>query len=272
MEIQKGDHYYNTDYKFNSRVRELLAKKMPSKDLSYVRAENIITSVVRAKYKKVLTTFSDNDKIRLMNLLKENSSTNMPLKNITSIVNFLLDTFDTNDVKDYVDYMLEQYNPGMVFNGMRISNYTINQILIQSKIYPFMQGIIINKKYINDLIPFFASEADEFKYDKDTLLVDKDYSDEIKNVFNNIIKDKNDAQFYSDKDISIIASFNEETIKYIELTFDGLELQPIPLHLFTWDDIEIINEMDNDVILEVGETVIETIEDEISINTVDNKS
>jgi hypothetical protein len=235
MEKKKGqgDHYYNTDYKFSPRVRELLAKKLEKKDMSYMRAENIVTSVMQGKYKETLTNLNDRDKEKLMGLLKEMFSTNLPKKNVDVVVKFLTDNYTDDEIKEYVDYALTKYKPGVIYNGIRISNHSILYFLEALGTYPLMKGIIINKKYINDLIPFFDRDADDFEFDKDTLLVEKDYTDEMFEVFNGLVDDT-DIRLHHDENIFILATFDEEVAKSMEESFKGLEVQSIPVHMFEW--------------------------------------
>ena len=236
----QGDHYYNTDYKFSPRVRELLAKKLEDKGMSYMRAENIVTSVMSGKYKETLTTLTDRDKEKLMGLLKQMFSTNLPKKNVDVVVNFLNDNYTTDEIKEYVDHALSNYKPGVIYEGIRISNHSIIYFLESLETYPLMKGIIINKKYINDLIPFFDREADDFEFDPESLLVEKDYTDEMLEVFNGLVNDT-DIRFHNDDNIFVLATFDEEVAKSMEDSFKGLEVQSIPVHKFEWSkSLEVI--------------------------------
>jgi len=231
----QGDHYYNTDYKFSPRVRELLAKKMDKKDMSYMRAENIVTSVMQGKYKETLTNLNDRDKEKLMGLLKQMFSTNLPKKNVDVVVNFLKDNYTDEQIKEYVDHALSMYKPGVIYNGIRISNHSIIYFLEALNTYPLMKGIIINKKYINDLIPFFDREGDDFEFDKDSLLVEKDYTNEMFEVFNGLVDDT-DIRLHHDDNIFIMATFDDEIAKSMEESFKDLEVQSIPIHMFDWSE------------------------------------
>lgn len=254
----QGDHYYNTDYKFSPRVREMLAKKLGDKEMSYMRAENIIMSVMKGDYKETLTDLNDKDKTKLMSLLKHNSSTNLPRKNVDVVVSFLKDNYTVDESKEYVDHMLGLYKPGMVYAGVKISNHTVLNFLEEMQTYPLMKGIIINKKYINDLMSFFDRDADEFDFDLQTLMVEKDFTEEMLQVFVNI-SDGTDLRFHNDDDVFILGTFEEETEKYLVETFKYLEVQSIPVHLFKWiSDVS-----------EVAEVIIEETPSEIDGNVSD---
>jgi len=198
--------------------------------------ENIVTSVMNAKYSKTLKEFTAPDKEKLLNMFKNMFSTNVPKENVDIIVKFFTDNFTEDETKVYVDHALTQYKPGMVYNGIRISNHTIQYILEGFNTYPLMKGIIINKKYINDLLPFFGKEVDdaeEFEYNKDTLMVEKDYTNQMLEVFNDLVVDT-DVRFHNDDDIFVLATFDNDIAKKIKDSFDGLEVQSIPVHMFEW--------------------------------------
>ena len=266
----QGDHYYNTDYKFSPRVRELLAKKMENKEMSYMRAENIVTSVMQGKYKETLTNLNDRDKEKLMGLLKQMFSTNLPNKNVDVVVNFLNDNYTEDEIKEYVDHALTLYKPGMIYNGIRISNHSVIYFIEKLNTYPLMKGIVINKKYINDLIPFFDREGDDFDFDKDTLMVEKDYTNEMLEVFNGLVEGT-DVRFHMDDDIFILATFDDEVAKSMEESFKGLEVQSIPIHMFDWSEsnpVEIPAEKEKSVGGKIG-AVIDKVADIMSNTETD---
>ena len=229
----QGDHYYNTDYKFSPRVRELLAKKLENVDMSYMRVENIVTSVMRAEYTKTLTTFTEKDKEKLMNMFINMFTTNLPKKNVDVVISFLKENWNDDEIKVYVDHALNKYKPGVIYQGIRISNHTIINFLEGLNTYPLMKGIIINKKYINDLVPFFDRDAEDFEFDPDTLLVEKDYTNEMLEVFNGLVEGT-DIRFHNDDDIFVLATFDDEVAKQMTESFKDLEVQSIPVHKFEW--------------------------------------
>ena len=198
-----------------------------------MQVENIVTSVMNAKYSKTLKEFTEKDKEKLLNMFNNMFQTNLPKENVDVIVKFFTDNFTEDEIKVYVDHALTQYKPGVIYQGIRISNHTIQYILEAFETYPLMKGIIINKKYINDLIPFFDREGDDFEFDKDTLMVEKDYTNEMLEVFNGLVDDT-DIRFYNDDDIFALATFDDEVAKTMEESFKGLEVQSIPVHMFEW--------------------------------------
>lgn len=228
---KKGDSYYTRPYQLNPRVRELLDKKIGNKGLSYMKIENIVTSVMNGKYKETLTKFTDEDKVKLMNMFQQSFSTNLLKENIDVIVKFLTDNFTEDEIKNYADYVLEKYKPGMVYQGIRVSNHSVIYLLEALGTYPFMKGIIINKKYINDLIPFFDKEATDFNFDENTLLVETDYTGDMYEIFEGISIDT-DVRFHNDDEIFIIATFDDEVAKNMKESFKGLVVQSIPIHKF----------------------------------------
>lgn len=226
--------------------------------MSYMQVENVITSVMKAKYKKTLKEFTDKDKEKLMNMLKNMFTTNLPKKNVEVVINFLRDNYTDSEIKEYVDYILEQYKPGKVYQGIRISNHTIVYFLEGLETYPLMKGIIINKKYINDLLPFFdkdVDDADDFDYNKDSLMVEKDYTDDMLKVFNGLVDDT-DIRFHSDDNIFVLATFDDGVAKSMEDSFKGLEVQSLPVHKFEWSkSLEVVLATDGDKIEEVKEVL-----------------
>lgn len=230
----QGDNYYNRQYNLNPRVRELLKQRLGNKDMSYMQAENVVISVMEAKYKKTLKELTDKDKEKLMSLFKENFTSNLPKKNIDVVVSFLNDNFDEEGIKEYIDHALTKYKPGMIYKGIRISNRAIVDFLEAVNIYPLMKGVIINKKYMNDLVPFFAREVEDFEYDKETLMVEKDYTNEMIEVFNDIAVDT-DIRFHNGEEIFILATFDDAVAKSMVESFEGLVVESIPLHMFEWD-------------------------------------
>ena len=251
----EGDHYYNTKYKFSPRVRELLEAKMKDKEMSYMRAENIVTAVMRAEYKETLTTLNDKAKEKIMGLFKIMFTTNLPKKNVESVVGFLKEHYTDDEIKVYVDHALKEYKPGRVYMGVRISNHTIQYFLEELNTYPLMKGIIVNKKYINDLIPFFDRDVEDFEFDKDSLMVEKDYTNEMLEVFNGLVVDT-DVRFHNDDDIFVLATFDDDVAEKMKESFKDMEVQSIPVHMFEWSKTlqVILPEKEKD------ETVLEELE------------
>jgi hypothetical protein len=228
----QGDHYYNRDYNFSPRVKELLQKKLGHLDLSYMQVENIVTSVMKAKYTKTLKEFTDADKEKLLNMFKNMFTTNLPKENVDVVVKFFNDNFSEEEIKVYVDHALKQYKPGVVYMGIRVSNHTIINFLEAFNTYPLMKGVIVNKKYINDLLPFFdkdVEDAEEFEYDKDTLMVEKDYTPDMIQIFYDL-STNTDIRYHDDENIFVLATFDDDVAKQMEESFEGLEVQSIPVH------------------------------------------
>ncbi|MFW6226131.1 MAG: hypothetical protein ACOC3V_04165 [bacterium] len=232
---KQGDSYYTRKYKLNSRVRELIEQKLGKQtELSYMEVENIIKSVYKGEYKSIIKELTESDKEKLMNMMKDSVPVNQRDKELDSIVSFLNDNYTKDEVKDYLDYCFKSsYNPGRVVSGVRISNDSLTKFMHKLNIYDEKQGIIINKKYVNDLIEFFDREPDKFKFDKETLLVEDDYTDELKSTVKELSKELNIC-YHNEESVFIIASDNDEDIKKLSEKFKYMKIQHIPEHFFDW--------------------------------------
>lgn len=251
---KKGDCYMNTSYNLNPRVRDLLKKRMENKEMSYMQVENVINSVMSAKYKKTLRDFTGEDKVKLINMLQSMFSTNLPKENIDVITTFLKDNYTDEEIKGYTSHILNSYKPGMVYNGVRVSNFTIYTLLETLGVDELYKGIIVNKRYINDLIPLLDIDTEDESegkliFDESTLMVEEDLSDEIIAVFNSIAPGT-DLKFHMDENIFVMVTKDDEVVKMLQEKFKGLTVQSIPEFTFNFNSeytpTPVVVEEDND--------------------------
>ena len=225
--MSSDKNYYNKDYNINPKIRELMEKKVGKKfDLSFVHIEKIISDL-RTEYNKSTYQFTEIDKNRLISNLKENSPNSFTEALLTNVNMFLKDVFTEEQIKSYLDYCIyNYYNPSKIYNGIRVSNKGIIKLLSLSGLHTMKDGIIINKKYINDLINFFDKESSDFNFDKDTLMVYDDLTNDMVNVFNEI-KGYNNLKYYTNDEIFIIVSNDDISTRVLKQKFKGLEIQKI---------------------------------------------
>ena len=227
----QGDSYYTRPYRVNPKVRDLIRKQLGKDDeLSYVRAENIVKSVIRGEYKKALRKFSDEDKKKLMNVLKSAFSTSLQKKSVLTMAKFIKDNFDSNEIEDFASFCIEKYKPGMIVMGVRVSNSSVSDMLDELGTHKMYRGIIINKRYVNDIIPFLSLVPDDVEYDEKTLLTGNDYTKEIVSDACGI----DGVLYHNDDDIFVIASDDADIQDEIEKKYDGLRMQLIPVDFFEW--------------------------------------
>lgn len=221
-----SDNYYNRNYNINPKIRELIESRIGKQfDMSYVEAENIIERISKCEYVKPIRKYTTKDIEKLMSILGETSPNRMSVDVIDTIVLFLTDNFDDKQSKRYLEYCIgKYYKPGLVYDGVRISNRGIITLVEKSGVYDLKDGVIINKKFIGDLIPVFGETTDLFNQDE--AMIKDDLSDDLEEIFNQL-KLGYDVDYYMNDDIFIITSNNEETTKYMKQIFDGLEIQKV---------------------------------------------
>ena len=114
-----------------------------------------------------------------------------------------------------MDYCIKNYyRPGMVYSGIRISNKGVMEIIKLSSLYNLKQGVIINKKYVNDLLPLFDNDSSKITYDEKSLMTDIDYTDYITGLVTGM-KFNYDIEYFNTPELFIIVGNDENTVKFI---------------------------------------------------------
>ena len=210
-----GESYYNKDYNFSPKIREMIEKRMGKMyDLSYVQVENLVDGVFKDNYNKE-KEYTENDKKKIVSLFKETSPNRIESEKLINLNNFMSVKLTTDEYKDYLDYCIKNYyRPGMVYSGIRISNKGVMEIIKLSSLYNLKQGVIINKKYVNDLLPLFDNDSSKITYDEKSLMTDIDYTDYITGLVTGM-KFNYDIEYFNTPELFIIVGNDENTVKFI---------------------------------------------------------
>lgn len=205
--------YYSRDYKFNPRIRELIEKQRGKQtDLSYVQVENIVFDVFKGTDKKVISTFTDADKDKIIFTIKDKSPNSLNKDGLEKLNLFMTDNVGTEYYEKYLEHCIKNhYKPGKVYMGVKIYNNGVTGLLKLSNLYDLKKGVLINKNYINDLLPFFNNDETSMVYDKDTLIVEEDYTDNIIKFLDKIKETINIDYIYNNY-LFVIVCNDEESI------------------------------------------------------------
>ena len=210
-----SDSYYNKDYNLNPKIREMIEKRMGKiYDLSFVQIENVVNGVYKGEYNKE-KTYTENDKNKIISMFKETSPNRMDNDSIVNLNSFMSDKMTSDEYKDYLEYCIKMYyRPGMVYSGVRISNKGVMEIINLSNLYDLKQGVIINKKYVNDLLPLFNNDSTKIDYNEKTLMTDVDYTDYITGLVNGM-KFNYNIDYFNTPELFIIVGNDENTVTFL---------------------------------------------------------
>lgn len=224
------ENYFSKKYEINSKIREMIEKKMGKKvDLPYVQIEMIISILYKAKYKSLTSTLTENDKLKVISYLKETSPNSFKDDVSDNIILFLKDNFTDDEIKSYINYCINKYyNPGRTYKGIKVSNSGVINLISKTDLYNMKDGLIINKTDANDIINYFGIEEEniKFKYDGNLTIIDKDFTTELIEKFDNIKMDF-DIEYYTNDDIFIIVSNDEKSTEYLKEQFDQFNFEKI---------------------------------------------
>lgn len=214
-----GENYYNKDYNISPKVREMIEKRMGKiYDLSYVQVENVINNIFKGEI-NTEKKYTDNDKEKLISMLSETSPNRMNDDNINNVVKFCKVSLTDDEFKKYIDYCIHKYyKPGMVYNGIKIFNGGVTKVAKDSNLYNVKQGVILNKTYVNDLLPLFDNDETKINYDEKTLIVTDDYSEHIKSTFDEI-KLNNNIEYLDTDEIFVVACNDEESVTCLKYKY-----------------------------------------------------
>lgn len=243
-----GDNYFNKPYQIKSGLRSFLEEEIGEQvDLAYVQIENIIASVFKNENKTVTIKFTDNDKKKIIRMIKEQSPNNCSNETIESIVKFFTDNFTDEEFKEYIDYCIENYYSKQIGKMMYGANLYVGgtvKLVENSKLFPLQEGIIANYHYINDLIKLLDKDSEEFNYDKESLMVADDYKTQIIERFNSIKTIGCKILFIND--LVFILATDKEALKVLKKSYKGLNITKIlDLSYYKVETKEEINSIDD---------------------------
>ena len=241
-------NYYSKKYEINPKIRAMIESKIGKKfDLSYVQIENIVGRVYKGEYKSLLSPFTSEDKRKVISYLKETSPNKFDDEVCETVNRFLKDNFTTSEIKSYLDYCINKYyNPGRKYKGISVNNDGIINLIVLSQLYNTKDGIIVNKKDANDIVNYFGIEQEniKFKYDSNLIILDKDFTSELIEKYNEIKLDYG-IEYYMNDDIFIIVSNDEKSTLYLKEQFVGLKFEKIlDFNYYDKQDDEVSDTMD----------------------------
>jgi hypothetical protein len=168
-----------------------------------------------------------------MLILKDKPPINHSEKQIDSIIRFIKEVYNDEQIDAYLDFMIkENYKPGMVYHGIRISNHSLTMFLKNFGKTEMTTGYIINKKYVNDIINVFDIDATTLVYDEDTLMLTDNIDDKY-NELKDTVKKLNNVSISDENDILIIASDDIKTLEEFKSVIK-LDQVLIPKNKFKW--------------------------------------
>lgn len=144
---------FDTDYKFNPRVREIIEARRGAKmGLTHAQAELLVKDVFLGKYKGDYK-FNQEDKTKIMFNLVDFNPTQYEKENLDELAKFLLNVLDKKEVVEFVTKVTKkQYHPGMVIYNVRVYNSLVTYFIsLFSGYISVYKGIIINTKFLGDI-------------------------------------------------------------------------------------------------------------------------
>jgi len=237
---------FDTDYKFNPRVREIIEARRGAKmGLTHAQSEMLVKDVLLGKYKGDYK-FKIEDKTKIMFNLIDFNPTQYDKEHLDELSKFLLNVLDKSELKEFVTKVAKrQYHPGMVIYGVRVYNSLVTYFISQFSGYLTMyQGIIINTKFIGDVKKIYP----DVKFNEETGEITDEMVDEKIGEFVNNLKSTHGRKLkvcrvnknidVTSKDsvitnIVVLASKNELVSN--DLSTYGLNLEDIPEFYFKWE-------------------------------------
>lgn len=230
---------YNKKYQINSRYSELILKQKSkmgiehSTCISNVEAENII--IHWANSDNIDTRkYTLEDKSKLLRYIYEITPNNTKLKQLEKVSNNIKSVFDKSEIDILVKTVIaKNYKPGIVISYIRSNNDGIIDFMSQFDNIKMVNGIIINKKFIGDMLKLF----DDIEYNKETGEITDKFVDEKVSIFIDFLIENDKSVKYDiigDGDIYIISIDNNEYYNELKLKFDGLKFEKVPFYYFNW--------------------------------------
>jgi len=222
---------YNTDYKLNPRIREIIEQRRGFKEgISHAQAEVIMRGVFLGEYKGT-TTFTTEDKGKIMSYLATFNPNEYDREMLKNFAEFFIKVFNKQEVNDFVkDKVNRYYHPGGVYLNIRISNVLLLYFTSLFSDFPMYKGIFINTTFIGDVKKIYP----DVKYNEDNSTIeDETANDKILQFVSNLKKIHKKKLKIAMKDgVFALASGNETVIN--DLSTYGLNIDPIPDFYFEW--------------------------------------
>jgi hypothetical protein len=230
---------FDTDYKFNPRVREIIEARRGAKmGLTHAQSELLVRDVLLGKYKGDYK-FKSEDKTKIMFNLVDFNPTQFEKEHLDELAKFLLNVLDKNEVIDFVTKVTNrQYHPGMVIYQVRVYNSLVTYFIsLFSGYLPMYQGIIINTKFLGDVKKIcpdvmYNEESGEIE---DGTVNEKigQFVDNLKKLHKRKLKvcHKDDVIILASKDVSVINN----------LSTYNLSVEDIPEFYFKWENNGLIS-------------------------------
>lgn len=144
---------FDTDYKFNPRVREIIEARRGAKmGLTHAQSEMLVRDVFLGKYKGDYK-FKPEDKTKIMFNLVDFNPTQYEKEHLDELAKFLLNVLDKHELIEFITKVTNrQYHPGMVIYNVRVYNSLVTHFIsLFSGYIPIYQGIIINTLFLGDV-------------------------------------------------------------------------------------------------------------------------
>ena len=237
---------YDTDYKFNPRVREIIEARRGAKmGLTHAQAENIVNDVFRGKYNGSYK-FKLEDKEKIMFNIIDLNPTQYEKENLDELAKFLLNILDKSELVEYIQKITKRhYHPGMVIYNVRVYNSLVTYFIsLFSGYIPMYKGIVINTGFIgdvkkicpdvmfNELTGVIEDESVNGKIDDFVKGVVKLHGRKVKISRSEKETDVTPA-IKVDTNVIVLASQKQSVID--DLGKYGLEVEDIPVFYFKWE-------------------------------------
>ncbi len=224
---------FDTDYKFNPRVREIIEARRGAKmGLTHAQSEMLVKDVLLGKYKGDYK-FKEEDKTKIMFNLVDFNPTQFDKEHLDGLATFLLNVLDKKELIEFLTKMTNrQYHPGMVIYQVRVYNSLVTYFLsLFSGYLPLYQGIIINTKFIGDVKKIYP----DVKFSEDTGEITDEYVAEKIGEFVNTLKTTHRRKLKVCHKDDVIVLASKDILVSNDLSTYGLNLEDIPEFYFKWE-------------------------------------
>lgn len=231
--------YYNKKYSINSKITELILKQKSKLGIEYstcisnIEAENIV--IHWANSENIDTRqYTSEDKDKLLRYIYEITPNNIKFEQLEKISNNIKSIFNETEIDIIIKNIIStNYKPGVVISYIRSNNDGIIHFISQFDNIKLLNGIIINKNFIGDMLKLF----NDIEYDKETGKITDKFVDEKLSIFIDFLieNDKNiKYDIIGNGDIYIISIDNNNYYDELKVKFDGLKFEKVPSYYFNW--------------------------------------
>jgi hypothetical protein len=216
------------NYKFNSRIRELIEKQKGSKiKVSNIEVENIIDNVLFEDKINKNKTYDTDEKKLFFNKIIDLNLNNYEKKSLESLSEFIKLHFNNFQINNIVECISKNiYFPGKIIKQIRIYNDLFEYFITLFNEIKKTNAIIINSKFIGDIKKIYPDVI----YDEDTAEITTDNILEI--IDNFFIRYKQqflNLNLVKKDDIIFIISDNIDDLQKIINDNNGLILKIVPI-------------------------------------------